>query len=75
MSNMYNEPRFKDGWGESIREFREYRGYSQREFAEKMGVSQGTVCKWEREIMIPSILNAIDISIILRVDVETIFSV
>ena len=75
MSSMYNEPKFKDGWGETIKELREHRGYSQRYFAEKLGVTQATVCKWEREIMVPSIEKAIDMSIMLKVDVETIFSI
>ena len=70
-----NEPRFKDGWGEAIREIREYRGYSQQYVADKLGVTKATVSKWEREIMIPRIDIAIDLADLLRVNIETIFCI
>ena len=70
-----NEPKFKDGWGEAIREIREYRGYSQQYVADKLGVTKATVSKWEREIMIPRIDIAIDLADLLRVNIETIFCI
>ena len=75
MDRKQTEPKFKDGWGELIQEIREYRGYSQSELAEIMNVSRATVCKWEKEIMVPSIPTAIKLAKILKVELETIFDI
>lgn len=69
------EPKFKDGWGDAIRELREYRGYSIQFVAEALGVSKATVSKWEREIMVPRIDIAIELANLLTVDLESIFSI
>lgn len=75
MAKIQTEPRFKIGWGETIQEIREYRGYSQGELAKKVGVTRATICKWEKEIMCPSIKLAVPLAHILKVDVETIFDI
>lgn len=75
MKRVQAEPRFKDGWGDTIREIREYRGYSKYELAKIIGVSIPTISKWEREIMVPSAYMAIKISDALLVDPETIFDI
>lgn len=75
MAKMQNEPKFKDGWGDMIKEIREYRGYSQRYLAELVGVNQATVCKWEREISIPNVFIAKDLADALKVDIQTIFDI
>lgn len=69
------EPRFKDGWGETIREIREYRGYSQEFVAKKLGISQATLSKWEREVTIPTVYSAFELADLLKIDAITIFSI
>ena len=76
MKNIYyNEPKFKEGWGENIQSIREYRKISISELAKEVGVSQGTVSKWEREISKPSSVAAYKLAQVLNVEVETIFDI
>ena len=75
MKRTQTEPKFKDGWGDTIRELREYRGYSQKDLAGLLNVSKATVSKWEREVMVPSLDISIDLASILMVDIETLFEI
>lgn len=70
-----HEPKFKDGWGETIKDIREHRGFSAQQVADEVGVSKSTLLRWEREMMVPELRAAKKLVDILKVDLDTIFRI
>ena len=75
MNYKKTEPRFKDGWGETIKDIREHRGYTIQYVADRVGVSKTTVSRWEKEMMVPELRLAARLANVLKVDLETIFMI
>lgn len=75
MTRKQTGPKFKDGWGDTIRELRELHGYSQGGLAEVLHVSKASISKWEQEAMVPSLSVAKELADLFNVHIETIFDI
>ena len=56
--------------GETIRQFRNAKGFSQEVLAEKLNVSRSAVAKWEADGGVPEIDNLLQLSIVFNVSVD-----
>ena len=70
-----SEPKFKDGWGDAIKELREACGLSLQDLADELNVTKGTISRWEHEMMIPNVIVAFKLADILGVDAASIFRI
>lgn len=70
---LKQEPKFKDGWGETIKDIREDLGMTQQELADRLKTTKGTISRWEHEIMVPNVIVAFRLAKILQVDASEIF--
>lgn len=48
--------------GDRIKLHRERRGLTQTELADRIGVTESTICKWEKGMREPSLINAISVA-------------
>ena len=72
---LKQEPKFKDGWGETIKDLRESRRMTIDDLSKNLGVNKGTVSRWEHEISVPDAKIAVKLAKILRTTVEDIFDI